>query len=147
MKFSRVWFLLGFLVLSLTPCFAHHMAVVVNKDSNVEALSSAHLARIFQLEDKKWRDGKDVVIVLHHDSAGEKITLQRLTRMSGSQLESFIAAHRESVTAVDSDADVIKAVETLPGAVGLIDVRSITDHVKVVKVDGKLPMENGYLPH
>jgi len=28
-----------------------------------------------------------------------------------------------------------------------VDVRSINDHVKVVKVDGKLPMESGYLPH
>jgi len=31
--------------------------------------------------------------------------------------------------------------------VGLVDVRSINDQVNVVRVDGKLPMEDGYLPH
>jgi len=38
-------------------------------------------------------------------------------------------------------------VQTVPGAIGLVDVRSINDKVKVLKVDGKLPLENGYLPH
>jgi hypothetical protein len=28
-----------------------------------------------------------------------------------------------------------------------VEERSITDRVSVVKVDGKLPMESGYLPH
>jgi hypothetical protein len=31
--------------------------------------------------------------------------------------------------------------------VGLVDVRSISGSINVVKVDGKLPTENGYLPH
>ena len=48
---------------------------------------------------------------------------------------------------VDSDADVIKMVQSEPGAIGLIDVRSIDSSVSVVRVDGKLPMEFGYLPH
>jgi hypothetical protein len=48
---------------------------------------------------------------------------------------------------VDSDQDVLALVESTPGAVGLVDVRSVTDRVKIVHVDGKLPMEDGYLPH
>jgi hypothetical protein len=38
-------------------------------------------------------------------------------------------------------------VEKTPGAVGLVDVRSVNDHVNIVRVDGKVPMEEGYLPH
>jgi hypothetical protein len=34
-----------------------------------------------------------------------------------------------------------------PGAVGLVDVHLITSQVNVLKVDGKLPLEKGYLPH
>jgi ABC-type phosphate transport system substrate-binding protein len=48
---------------------------------------------------------------------------------------------------VASDAAVIDAVASTPGAIGFVEERSITDRVAVVKVDGKLPMEAGYLPH
>jgi ABC-type phosphate transport system substrate-binding protein len=147
MKHSRIGYLLAFMMFSLLPCFAHHMAVVVNKDNNVGEISSAHLARILRLEVKKWRDDKDVILVLHRNSSGETITLERLNKMSSSELKSFIAAHQGSITTVESDEDVLKVVETMPGAVGLVDVRSINDQVNVVRVDGKLPMEDGYLPH
>ena len=147
MKCSRICCLFAFMMCSLLPCFAHHMAVVVNKDNNVGEASSAHLAKIFRLEAKKWHDGKDVILVLHKNSSGEMMTLERLNKMSANDLKSFIAAHQASITTVDSDEDVLKLVETTPGAVGLVDVRSINDQVNVVRVDGKLPMEDGYLPH
>jgi ABC-type phosphate transport system substrate-binding protein len=147
MKGSRVCGLFAFMMCSLLPCFAHHMAVVVNKDNNVGEVSSVHLAKILRLEIKKWHDDKDVILVLHKNSSGEISTLERLNKMSSSELRSFIAAHQGSITLVDSDEDVLRVVETMPGAVGLVDVRSINDQVKVVRVDGKLPMEDGYLPH
>ena len=147
MKRSRICCLFAFVMCSLLPCFAHHMAVVVNKDNNVGEASSAHLAKIFRLEAKKWHDGKDVILVLHKNSSGEMMTLERLNKMSANELKSFIAVHQASITTVDSDEDVLKLVETTPGAVGLVDVRSINDQVNVVRVDGKLPMEDGYLPH
>ena len=147
MKGSRICCQFAFMMCSLLPCFAHHMAVVVNKDNNVGGISSAHLTKIFRLEVKKWHDDKDVILVLHKNSSGEMSTLERLNKMSSSELKSFIAAHQGSITLVDSDEDVLKVVETMPGAVGLVDVRSINDQVNVVRVDGKLPMEDGYLPH
>ena len=147
MKGSRKCYLLVFMMCSLLPCFAHHMAVVVNKDNNVGEVSSAHLAKILRLEIKKWHDDKDVILVLHRNSSGEMSTLERLNKMSSSELKAFLAAHQGLITTVDSDEDVLKVVETMPGAVGLVDVRSINDQVNVVRVDGKLPMEDGYLPH
>jgi ABC-type phosphate transport system substrate-binding protein len=147
MNGSRIFCLIAFMMCSLLPCFAHHMAVVVNKDNNVGEVSSAHLAKILRFEIKKWRDDKDVILVLHKNSSGEMSTLERLNKMSSSELKAFLAAHQGSITTVDSDEDVLKVVETMPGAVGLVDVRSINDQVNVVRVDGKLPMEDGYLPH
>ncbi len=146
MKSFRMCYVLAFIMFSL-PCFAHHMAVVVNKDNTVGEMSSAHLAKIVRLEIKKWHDGKDVILVLHRDSTGEMVTLERLSNMSAAEMKSFIAAHQGSITTVDADEDVLKVVETMPGALGLVDVRSINDQVNVIKVDRKLPMENGYLPH
>ena len=36
-----------FAIVSVAPCFAHHMAVVVSKQNGVTALSSAQLSRMF----------------------------------------------------------------------------------------------------
>ncbi|MGO9603516.1 MAG: substrate-binding domain-containing protein [Candidatus Binataceae bacterium] len=147
MKLQRLAALLVFLLTFLTPCFAHHMAVVSNKDNNVSNVTATHLAKIFRSELKKWPDGKAVVLVLHKDSAGETETLERLNKMSAGEWKALIAAHRDSIQIADSDADVLKIVQSTPGAVGLIDVRSIDNTITVVRVDGKLPMESGYLPH
>jgi len=147
MKRSRLLCLAGFLMCYLAPCFAHHMAVVVNKENNVGMVTSSHLAKMFRAEVKKWPGGKNVVLALHTDSSGEMLTLEHLTKMPNLELKAFIAAHKDSITLGDSDDDVLKTVESTPGAIGLVDVRSINDQVNVLKVDGKLPHEAGYLPH
>jgi ABC-type phosphate transport system substrate-binding protein len=147
MKIRSAIYVLAFLSACLTPGFAHHTAVVVNKDNPVENVSSAHLARIIRGEIKKWPDGKNIVLVLHKDSASEAETLQRLNKMSAAEWKSFLTAHKDSIVFVDTDADVLKAVQSEPGAVGLIEVHSIDNSIHVVHVDGKLPMEFGYLPH
>jgi ABC-type phosphate transport system substrate-binding protein len=120
---------------------------VVSKQNGVSALSSAQLSRTFLLETRKRPDGRSIQLVLHRASNGEAITLQRLNKMSAPQWHNWIAEHKASLTLVDSDEDVLSYVEKTPGAVGLVDVRSVNDHVNIVRVDGKVPMEEGYLPH
>jgi len=131
----------------LTPCLAHHMAVVTDKENATENVSSAHLAKIFKGEIKKWPDGRDVVIVIHDSSSDEVGTLAHLTKMSATELKAMMAERKESIRRVASDADVIGAVAATPGAIGLVEEHSITDRVRVIKVDGKLPLEAGCLPH
>src|SRR5580658_1512765 len=147
MRFQRLAVLPVFLLTFLTPCFAHHMAVVVNKDNKVDNVTAVHLGKIVRSEVKKWPDGKNIVVVLHKDSEGETETLERLIKISPSELKSLIAAHKDSIVMADSDAEVLKIVQSTPGAIGFVDVRSVDNTVNVVKVDGKLPMESGYLPH
>ncbi len=147
MRIRSTLYMLAFLGACLTPCFAHHTAVVVNKDNNVENVTSAHLAKIIRGEIKKWPDGKSIVLVLHKDAAGGDETMERLNKMSATEWRSFVSVHRDSFLFVDSDADVLKEVQTEPGAIGLVEVHSIDNSINVVHVDGKLPMEFGYLPH
>jgi ABC-type phosphate transport system substrate-binding protein len=147
MRFNRVAVLGVFLVAFLTPCFAHHMAVVVDKENNVGNVTAAHLTRIFRSEVKKWPDGKTIILVLHRDSVGETETLERLNKMTDAEWKALIAAHKDSIQTVDSDADVLRIVQSTPGAIGLVDVRSVDSTINVIRVDGKLPMESGYLPH
>jgi len=147
MKLHSVIHTVTFLIATLTPCFAHHTALIVNKDNNVDNVTSEHLSKIIRGDIKQWPNRKGIVLVLHRDAAGEREALERLTKMSASDWNAFVFAHRESILFVDTDADVIKEVQSEPCAVGLIEVRSIDNSVKVVRVDGKLPMELGYLPH
>ncbi|MBZ5683863.1 MAG: substrate-binding domain-containing protein [Acidobacteriia bacterium] len=138
---------LAFFFTTLTPCFAHHTAVIVNKGNAVANVTSAHLTKIIRGEVKKWPDGKNIILVLHKDSAGEREALEHLNKMSAGEWTAFVIARKDSIIFVDTDADVLKAVQAEPGALGLIEVRSIDNSVNVIRVDGKLPMELGYLPH
>jgi phosphate transport system substrate-binding protein len=147
MKPRNILSLCAWAMLSLTPCFAHHMAVVVNKDNAVQNVTSAHLAKILKGEVRKWPDGKNVILVLHNSSPGEMETLQHLGKMSEAEVKALLTLHKDEIRAVESDAGVIDAVASTPGAIGFVAEHSITDRVVVVRVDGKLPMEAGYLPH
>jgi len=136
-----------FVLAAVVPSFAHHMAVVVDKDNRTGVVSSVYLAKLFRADVRKWVDGRDVVIILHKDSPGEAETLQRLTKMSAADLKAFLAVHKDSIKTADSDDDMLKLVESTPGAIGLVEVHAINDQVNVLKVDGRLPLEAGYLPH
>ena len=147
MKYQRILCLLACVAFLVVPCFAHHMAVVVNKDNAVQNISSAHLAKLFKGEVKKWADGKNVVLVLHSSSPGEMATLEHLTKMTEAEVKALLASHEDSIRTVSSDAEVVEAVSSTPGAIGFVEEHSITDRVGIVKGDGKLPLEAGYLPH
>ena len=40
--------------------------------------------------------------------------------------------------------ELLRTVESIPGAVGIVDVYSINSAVKVLRIDGKLPFDVGY---
>jgi len=113
MKYSRILCLFASVTLLLTPCFAHHMAVVVNKDNKVQNVTSAHLAKIFKGEVKKWDDGGSVVLVLHNSSPDEITTLEHLNKMTEAQVKALLALRKDSIRTVGTDADVIDAVRPL----------------------------------
>jgi len=69
---------------------------------------------------------------------------EKLYHMQPDEVKSLVSAHRSSVVFVSSEDELLKRVESIPGAIGLVDVYSITSRVNVLKVDGKLPLEQGY---
>src|SRR5580700_8106381 len=133
MKHQRILCLCMWLMLWVSPCFAHHMAVVVNKDNFVQGVTSAHLAKIFKGDVKKWPDGKNVVLVLHGASLDEMTTLEHLNKMTQAEVKALLALHKDSIRTVGSDAEVIDVVSSTPGAIGFVEGRSITDRVAVVR--------------
>jgi len=144
---SRIFGTMLLLSCLATPCLAHHLAVVTDKENKLENVSSAHLAKIFKGEIKKWPDGRTVVVVLRAGASDEISTLAHLTNMTDAEVRAMLGDRKELIRRVSSDADVIDAVASTPGAIGMVEEHSITDRIKVIKVDGKLPLESGYLPH
>ena len=146
MKNYRGLWLFLFVVSSLLPCYAHHMAVVVNKDNPAQDITSAELSKIFKAQTKHWPDGTEIVIVLR-GTPGETLTLQRLNKMTAFEWQKFVETHKSSIVTATSDAEVLKLVGSNKAAIALVEFHSITKNIKVVKVDGRLPLQEAYLPH
>ena len=129
-------------------CAARDIAVIVDKTNAAASLSASDLAKLLKTTTKIWPDGRKVTIFLNDPgSADMKVVLQKVYGMSADEVKAFAESHRGDVIVVNSDELVIKAVQTNPGAIGMINVYSINSGVKVLKVDGKLPLESGYLFH
>jgi hypothetical protein len=69
--------------------------------------------------------------------------LRRVLNMSPEQAQAFVQSHKAFLI-VESDDVVLHVVSSNPGALGVVDVYSLTKDVNVVKIDGKLPVEQGY---
>jgi ABC-type phosphate transport system substrate-binding protein len=129
-------------------CAARDLAVIVNKSSSVRTLSSAELGKLASASLSTWPGGGKVTIILRDPSTpAMKVAAEKFFDASADKIKALIAANPAYFVIVNSDADVIRMVESLSGAIGLIDIYSITSSVNVVKVNGKLPLEPGYALH
>lgn len=129
-------------------CAARDIAVIVDKTNAAASLSTSDLTKLLKSTTKTWPDGKKVTIFLSDPtSADMKVVVQKVYGMSADAVKAFAESHHGEVIVVSSDELVLKAVRTNPGAIGVVNVYSITSGVKVLKVDGKLPLESGYLFH
>lgn len=139
------------LTLASLSAAAKDLAVVVHKSNSTKTVALADLTKMCKATTQKWPDGRDVTLVLRDPSSPEmRLVLQKVYGMSADDVKSLISGaggRKEHILIVGSDDAVIKAVETMPGALGIVDVYSITSGVNVLKVDGKMPLEPGYVLH
>lgn len=139
------------LVIACTLAFsslleAKQLAVVTDSDNPTANVSAADLQKIFSLRTHNWADGKAVIVVMRDPAATEmQLVLRKLLNMTPEQASSFVQTHKGSIVVADSDDAVIRFVSSNRGAIGVVDLYSLTNDVRVVKVDGKLPVEQGYL--
>lgn len=131
-----------------TLCQARDLAIVVNKSNNTAKVSAADLEKLLKAATTNWPDGKKVKVFLTDPgSTDNKTILQRLFKMAPADIKSLLDSHKGDIQVVASDDIVMTMVSENPGAIGIVNVYSITSQVKVLKVDEKLPMEQGYLLH
>jgi hypothetical protein len=127
-------------------CSAKQLAVVVEKGNATSALTSADLVKILKFQTKAWPDGSAITVVIRDpDSPELQVALDRLYKTSVDELKALVTAHKGAIVVASSDEDLLRIVGSKHGAVGLVDVYSISHDVKVLKIDGRLPLEAGYL--
>ena len=146
MRCRKISTLIAVMVSCCASAFAHHVAVITQKQSSIQNLSSVELGKIFKSDMKKWPNGRDVVIVVNRNSPASMGLLQRFTGLTGDKGKAFLAEHKSLFVIVDSDDQVLDTVAARLGAIGMVAVRAIDSRIKVLKIDGKLPLEKGYLP-
>jgi hypothetical protein len=133
---------------------ARDMALVSNKSNSVSVMTLPDLVKICKGQVNRWPDGKPVTFITRNPSLPEmRLVLEKIYGMPKEAVSTLIntanhgRANHPAIVVVDSDDALVQRVESTAGAVGLVDVYSITGGVKVVKVAGKLPLEPGYPLH
>jgi ABC-type phosphate transport system substrate-binding protein len=145
MRFRR---LLLFTVFGLLCCAAEakQLAIVAEKSNSVGNLAAGDLIKIFNARLRTWPDGKPIVVVLKDPSSADmQLIVRKVFNMTPEQAHAFVEDHRGAIIVADSDDAVIRFVSSNRGAVGVVDLFSLTKDVTVLKIDGKLPVEQGYL--
>jgi len=138
---------IALLVFAAQLSFARDLAVIVNKANAASTVTAADLEKLLKLS-SPWPDGKKVKIyVTDPNSAETRNILPRAYKLTPAEIKSLADAHKAEILIVSSDDVVLTMVDNNPGAIGIVNVYSINSQVKVLKVDGKLPMEQGYLLH
>jgi ABC-type phosphate transport system substrate-binding protein len=132
---------------AILPCTvqAKQFAIVADKANSTSNLTASELVKIFNAHSRSWPDGKSVKIVMRDPSSADmQLVLRKLLNMTPEQAHAFVLAHHDVIMITDSDDAVLRFVSTSPGAIGIVDLYSLTQDVNVVKIDGKLPVEQGY---
>jgi len=125
-----------------------NMAVVASANSKLADLPLADLVKMCKGTSKAWPDGKSFVLVLRDpDSPELHGVLQKLFGGGAAEAKTAIAKLNEThqtVKIVNSDEELLRTVDSTPGAIGIVDVYAINSSVKVLRIDGRLPFDVGY---
>ncbi len=144
--------------LTASAASARDLALVSNKTNAVGShdggISVGDLIKVCKAQSSRWPDGKPVTFVMRPPSAPEmKLVLEKIYGMSENEVNGLIVTsnrgrfNHPAIVIANSDDDLVNKVASIPGAVGVVDVYSINSSVSVVKIAGKLPLQQGYLLH
>ena len=140
-----------FLALSLVlllSCLAQakQFAVVSDKQNTTGNVKAVDLASLLSGKTKAWVDGRPVRIVLRDPTLPDmEFVFRRVLNMTPNQVRALMQAHPGLIVIADTDDAVLRFVAATRGALGIVDLYSLTKDVAVIKIDGKLPFDPGYL--
>ena len=125
-----------------------NMAVVASSESKLSDVALAELTKLCKGTTKAWPDGKNFVLVVKNPDSPEMRGVLQKVFGNGVDVKAAITRlneTRQAVRIVDSDEELLRTVGSTPGAIGIVDVYAINSSVKVLRIDGKLPFDVGYV--
>jgi hypothetical protein len=132
-----------------TPTVA--VAIVVHPETQVENLTFQELKAIFRGERQFWDDGRRVTLLMRAPVAAERrLVLDKIYGMDEAEFREYwigkmfraeVAAGPKLVYSSDMARDLVTVI---PGAITFVPVNEVSSETKVVRIDGKLPSEEGY---
>jgi len=126
------------------------LAVFVAKDSGLQNLKMTELRRIFTNADDSGFSGQRNVPFNHTARSSDRVGFdQTVLRMSPEEVSRFwidrkIRGLPGPPRAVDSLSQLLRLVSHTSSGMGYARPNQLTNEVRVIRVDGKLPSEPGY---
>lgn len=126
------------------------LAVFVAKDSSLQNLKMTELRRIFTNADDSGFSGQRRVPFNHTARSSDRVGFdQTVLRMSPEEVSRFwidrkIRGLPGPPRAVDSLSQLLRLVSHTSAGIGYARPSQVTNDVRVIRIDGKLPSEAGY---
>lgn len=127
------------------------IAIVVHKNTEVDNLSLHELRNVFLANQQFWPDRTRIILLVRAPKSEERdFVLNTIYQMDEARFRQYWIAKmfRAEVPRgpkiVFSTDMMLELVVAIPGSISFINASEITDEVRVVRVDGKLPSDEGY---
>ncbi len=127
------------------------VAIVVHSDVDIDELSMDRLRRIFLAEQQYWPDNSRIVLLVRAPAAYERtVVLERIYRMTEDQFRRYWIA-KIFRAEIPSGPKVVlstnmarELVSVIPSSITFMLAADVGPDSKIIRVDGKLPDEDGY---
>ena len=133
---------------------AGDIAIVVNPDVPMNALSLEEVRNLLLANRQFWSPDLKVTILVRASLSREReAMIKTICRMTEAQFRQYWISKvfRDETTTgpkiVYSNEMATALVSQIPGSIALVDAAQIPKGLKVLKVDGHLPGEEGYKLH
>jgi hypothetical protein len=127
------------------------IAIVVHKDLPVDDLSLDDLRSIFLADQQFWPDRTRITLLVRAAQSEERtLVLNRIYEMSEAQFRQYWIAKMFRAEVPRGPKIVLSAgmaldlVVAIPGSISFTRADTVTDDVKIVRVDGLQPGDPGY---
>jgi ABC-type phosphate transport system substrate-binding protein len=127
------------------------IAVIVNGENPVDQLSLSELQRIVLGERRSWTARIPVVLMMRNEESRERILLlQKACHMTDAEYHQHWTGKifRGEVTSepvsLPSVGTALNFVSSIKGGISFVDSASVRPGIKIMRIDGRLPGEQGY---
>ncbi len=125
---------------------AEPIAIITNKANSTNDLKSSLLANIYKGRTGKWPDGQKIFVVDRLSDSEIRFQFYKIV-LDSKPTKKFLKP-KSPITfmpmTLKADKSSRKLISRIPNAIGYIYLSSVNDKVKVLKVNGKLPGDEGY---